>query len=270
MIQSGFSWYSRWDVNAGPSFLTPSLSKAGANVTVDNVACNLARLVSRMAGDNLLAITSSNSTAAPAPATPPSILNATVAISSNGTLRILAFHHHPWLNATEVPGIAPGEVKVEVCGFEKAYGPGALDMHGTVWQLNDEHGQFWPAWEDDLLLANVNTSVPGNSWYQDGGGPWDRFQDTRGYDVWLSRVAHYRELAKLRPAPALHEADMRAGCFALSVALAPHSVALFEYETKWHATGSKTDDDANSAAARVQPLRLATFSRGRRNFLEPL
>ena len=65
IIQSGFSWYSRWDVNAGPSFLTPSLSKAGANVTVDNVACNLARLVSRMAGDNLLAITSSNSTAAP-------------------------------------------------------------------------------------------------------------------------------------------------------------------------------------------------------------
>ena len=86
--------------------------------------------------------------------------------------RMLVFHHHPWFNATSVPTITPAQVKVTVCGFEKSYGPGpsiSSVSGGTMWKLDDLHGQFWPTWEDDLLMANVNTSVPGDSWVQDGG-----------------------------------------------------------------------------------------------------
>ena len=155
--------------------MAPSLSKAIANVTADNVACNLARLAHRMTGDHLLAIATestgkSAARAAAAAAVPASFLNATVSISANGTVRMLLFHHHPWYNATSVPTITPAEVKVTVCGFEKSYGPGPSSVGGgTMWKLDDLNGQFWPTWEDDLVMANVNTSVPGDSWVQDGG-----------------------------------------------------------------------------------------------------
>ena len=73
MAYSGLAYYSRWDLNTGPGFLAPELAQAGANQTADNVACNLARLAWRMAGDRLLAVT----TAAPARPTPAAAFNTT-------------------------------------------------------------------------------------------------------------------------------------------------------------------------------------------------
>ena len=234
------SYYSRWDVNSGPGFLAPELNKAGSNTTVDNIAINLARLASWMTGDKLLAI---ETTAANLPimaratdGMPPSILNASVSMKitptgSNGTVRILAFHHHPWFNATEVKAIQPGRVHVTVCGFAswKARFQSPSKVHGVMWQLDDMHAQFWPTWEDDLMLANINTTVPGQfSWFQDGGGPWDADEDTGAYKLWLARAAEYRKLAQLQTETA-EDAFMNGGCLQVTATLAPHSVVLFEY-----------------------------------------
>ena len=73
MAYSGLAYYSRWDLNTGPGFLAPELAQAAANRTADNVACNLARLAWRMAGDRLLAVT----TAAPARPAPAAAFNIT-------------------------------------------------------------------------------------------------------------------------------------------------------------------------------------------------
>eukprot|EP01051_Picozoa_sp_SAG22_P012608 SAG22_NODE_1327_length_4730_cov_3.576549_4_plen_267_part_00 len=244
-LQGGLSYYSRWDVNTGPGFLAPELNKAASNTTVDNVAINLARLASRMTGDKLLAIETTNTAGIPAGPTdgsyhrsrappPPSILNASVSVKftgNNGTVRILAFHHHPWFNATEVKAIQPGRIHVTVCGFAgwKARFQSPSNVPGVMWQLDDRHAQFWPTWEDDLMLANINTTVPGQfSWFQDGGGPWDQDEDTNAYKLWLARAAEYRKLAQLQTETA-EDAFMNGGCLQVTATLAPHSVVLFEY-----------------------------------------
>jgi hypothetical protein len=228
-------------VLSSAGFLAPSLSKAIANVTADNVACNLARLAHRMTGDHLLAISTVTEHTTPqthytfdtgAGGSPPaSIVNATVSNSANGTIRILVFHHHPWFNATSIPMITPAQVKVDVCGFERRYGPGPSLVSGTVWKLDDLHGQFWPTWEDDLLMANVNTSVPGDSWVQDGGGPWDKYQNTKAFEVWLAHVKKYQQLSRLS-SEAAPPALMNGGCLQTATTLRPHSVVLLEYPTK--------------------------------------
>ena len=126
--------------------------------------------------------------------------------------------------------MAPERLEVSVCGLEKQFGGGIVSVGGQAWKLDDTHAQFWPAWEDDMLMAGINTSIPGISWYEDAGGPWDPNQDTGAYYLWMSNVGRYRELARLE-AEAV-SAMVSAGCLRVAVGLEAHSVVLLEYQLR--------------------------------------
>jgi hypothetical protein len=99
------------------------------------------------------------------------------------------------------------------------------------------------------------------------GGPWDQYQSTRAYHVWLAHVKKYQQLSRLVSEPALpgvnsavsprhsmmktHHlprqardkqngrskirrflaAFMNGGCLQTTTTLQPHSVVLLEYPT---------------------------------------
>jgi hypothetical protein len=101
---------------------------------------------------------------------PASILNATVTVSLNSTVRILAFHHHQLYNASQ---IGAKTVAVSVCGLD-AYAD--HDVPGQMWRLGEgAPGEWWSAWWSDLLDAGIDPydSHDGvtDSWHESGGGP---------------------------------------------------------------------------------------------------
>jgi hypothetical protein len=99
------------------------------------------------------------------------------------------------------------------------------------------------------------------------GGPWDQYQSTRAYHVWLAHVKKYQQLSRLVSEPALPGANnavfprhsvmkthhlprqardkqngkskirrflaafMNGGCLQTTTTLQPHSVVLLEYPT---------------------------------------
>jgi hypothetical protein len=101
------------------------------------------------------------------------------------------------------------------------------------------------------------------------GGPWDQYQSTRAYHVWLAHVKKYQQLSRLVSEPALPGANnavfprhsvmkphhlprqardkhnrksatksrrflaafMNGGCLQTTTTLQPHSVVLLKYPT---------------------------------------
>ena len=225
MVTRNMSWYSRWGVNTdGGSglFSWPSAS------AVDNVATNVARLTHRLVGDALLASTNTTTLKQAAvgdarhdTALPVSIVDAVVSSFASGRgVHALAFHHHPWLNASAT--VAAASAALSVCGLP----PGAA-LAGTLWgPVGDACGNFWPAWWRDRARLNLTDYNSGWSQY----GESISWNDDAEAAVWSAQLAPtYQPLADLQKcaAPWTGAAD-NAGCLLVTLALPPHSVALLE------------------------------------------
>lgn len=204
------AYYSRWGVNAANSLFADPLT------TVDNVACNVAQLSYRMAGGGLVSVTGTG-------ALPPNVqVGASVSAGTDGTLRVLAYHHYKDLNASGVP---PQTLAGKLCGLPTSVPSGPV-ANAVATRVDDTHANFWPLWWADATAANLTVAAGdyNSGWSLLSDAPPIRSAKAQG--VMAAGVAKYRAAAQLVTEPLA--AGVAAGCVQFAVVLPPHGVALLE------------------------------------------
>jgi hypothetical protein len=225
------AYYSRWGLTFSPDHF------AGASSTVDSVATNVARLTHALAGlprvPTTLAPAAAGATGAGAASPPPpaSAVGAVVGVdattsASSWVVRVLAYHHHPWLNASSVP-IAPQTLQAALCGVP----PGAVGNvpSASATRVGQLSANAWPAWTAAASAANLSFAAGD---YNEG---WSALSDTpplrssRALGVLAAALPEMQAAARLLPGPLPGGASVGAdACLRFAIELPPHEVALVE------------------------------------------
>ena len=217
------AYYARWGINSG----NDGLFSQGSGV-IDNVASNLAKLAFMMNGSSFIPTTNVSqleSNTGRMSTSPPSIVDAVVGVSkSEGVLRVLVFHHYPTLNVSEVSTMT---ASVVLCGINSNVPLGPVSG-STVTRIDDEHAQFWPAWREDVIKANISRA---GGDYNSG---WSEFSDQmplaseRAIKLLSDNSPRYMQLAELNK-ESFGEVVVGADyCLRFMIDLVPHGVALVE------------------------------------------
>jgi len=216
------AYYARWGVNCGDG-----LFSQGSGV-IDNAASNLAKLAFMMNGSSFIPTTNASqleSNTGGMSTGSASIVDAVVGVSkSEGVLRVLVFHHFPTLN---VSGVSPMTASVVLCGINSNVPLGPVSG-STVTRLDDEHAQFWPAWREDVIKANISRA---GGDYNSG---WSEYSDNvplaseRAIKLLSDNSPRYMQMAVLNK-ESFNEVVVGADkCLRFVIDLVPHGVALVE------------------------------------------
>jgi hypothetical protein len=227
------AYYSRWGLTFYPDHF------AEASSTVDSVATNVARLTHALAGmprvpTTLAPAAGAAGAAGAAPPPPASAVGAVVGVdasassASSWVVRVLAYHHHPWLNATSVP-IAPQTLQVTLCGAP----PGAVGKapSASATRVGQLSANAWPAWATAASAANLSFAAGD---YNEG---WSALSDTpplrsaRALGALAAALPEMQAAARLLPGPLPGGASVGAdACLRFTLELPPHEVALVEID----------------------------------------
>jgi hypothetical protein len=183
------AYYARWGVNCGDGLFSQG------NGVIDNAASNLAKLAFKLNGSSFIPTTNVSTIKGSATADFDSIVDAVVGVSSTESLlRVLIFHHYPTLNVSDV---LPVNTSLVLCGVKSDVHSGPISG-STMTRIDDNHAQFWPAWREDVLKANI--SREGGD-YNDG---WSEYSDNmplaseRAINLLANNSQRYEQLALLQ------------------------------------------------------------------------
>lgn len=137
--------------------------------------------------------------------------------AANNRLYVMVYNYNADLSSTssESPTIIINNVR-------SSDGKAAI----TEWVIDDDHGNFWPTWEEDMRVSGITSESFGWSLYSTNIP--QQLQSQHDLEYWRSREAEYGELAKMEPNT--YTVDFSENMIKLSPTLAHHGVIFYQID----------------------------------------
>ncbi|KAH3756727.1 glycosyl hydrolase family 39 [Pelomyxa schiedti] len=202
MMDYEVDYYSRWNVN------TDGLLSSSP---VNPIATNVALLTTKMIGSTLYSVS-----VVGLPSTRKDMVDGVIGLS-NSTLSLFVFNHNP-----EMDGGGTESVDVSICGISDHKNENLVTV---VWTLDDNNGQFWNVWWQDMLDNDIQSFLSGWSKYSDQ----ILLTDPTEISYFDSRRSTYQSLSQMTPQTTTLPVDSD-GCITTSLTMTPHSVQLLQVQ----------------------------------------